>query len=227
MRHVFVETNWVVSYAAPAHHKLQVPAAEELLDRAANNEILLHLPSICVSEARRPIQERFKVRTEADRIRQFLLWAKDEEHITEEETEITRRVLDKMEGFVKHDLGRLETTLAGLKGKPGLEIFDLTQIMAQRCTDLSFQKLGIQAFDQMILAAILVRSEELSKSGEEDIVFCEIDADLQPWNSDRELKQPLATLYDNARVWVYGDFLMQAPAKREGWPGQPAQAPKT
>ena len=75
MRHVFVETNWVVEYAAPAHRK--TPAALELLDRAAREEIRLYLPVISVTEARRPVAERFQVRTEADRVRQFLLWARD------------------------------------------------------------------------------------------------------------------------------------------------------
>jgi hypothetical protein len=221
MRHVFVETNWVVAFAAPAHHKLQVPAAADLLERAATNEILLHLPSVCVSEARHPIHERFQVRNEADRIRQFLLWATDEGHVSPEEEITTRKVLDKMEGFVKRDLGQLENTLASLKNKPGLEIFDVTETMAQRCTELSFQQLRLQAFDQLILAAVLVRSEQLLLAGENDIAFCELDADLQPWDRNRDLKQPLATLYDHAHVWVYGDFLMQAPAKPDGWPGPP------
>lgn len=226
MRQVFVETNWVVAFAAPAHHVLQVPAAAELLERAANKEIFLHLPSICISEARRPIHERFQVRSEADRIRQFLLWAKDEGHVNPEEDSTTRKVLDKMEGFVKRDLGQLEDTLASLKKKPGLEIFDVTQAMAQRCTEFSFLQLGLQAFDQLILAAILVRSEQLLLEGETDIAFCELDADMQPWDRNRDLKQALATLYDRGQVWVYGDFLMQAPAKRAGWPGSAPQPQK-
>jgi len=45
MRHVFVETNWVVECAAPAHHK--TPAALELLKRAASGELKLYLPVIC------------------------------------------------------------------------------------------------------------------------------------------------------------------------------------
>lgn len=220
MRHVFVETNWVVAYAAPAHHKLQVPAATDLLERAAVGEILLHLPSICISEARRPIQERFQVRTEADRIRQFVLWAKDQAYVNDEEAEATRRVLQKMENRVKHDLSQLETTLAELRLKKGLEIFDLSQQMSERCTELSFLKLDIEPFDQMILAAVLVRAEELLHAGETDISFCELDAHLQPWDKNRDLKQPLASLYDAAQVWVYGDFLLQAPARKHGGPAK-------
>jgi hypothetical protein len=42
MRHVFVETNWVFGYAAPAHHKRL--DAVELLKGAGANEIRIHLP---------------------------------------------------------------------------------------------------------------------------------------------------------------------------------------
>lgn len=224
MRHIFVETNWVVAFAAPAHHKLQVRAAAELLERAAAKEIVLHLPSICISEARRPIQERFQVRNEADRIRRFLLWAVGEAHITPEEDAITRKVLDKMEGFVKRDLGQLEDTLASLTQKTGLEIFDITQAMAQRCTELSFLQLGLEPFDQMVLAGVLVRSEQLLLAGEDDIALCELDTNLQPWDRNFDSKQPLTALYDNAHVWVYGDFLLQAPVKPDGWPAHLTQS---
>jgi hypothetical protein len=39
MRHVFVETNWIFDYAAPAHRK--DPAAVELLERAGRGEVTL------------------------------------------------------------------------------------------------------------------------------------------------------------------------------------------
>lgn len=118
MRHVFVETNWVVAYAAPAHHK--TPAAIELFDRAAKEEIKLYLPAICIAEARRPIFERFQVRTEADRVRQFLLWARDANIVDTAEDEATRRVLDRMESRVKADLDNVSDVFSTLKTAKGL-----------------------------------------------------------------------------------------------------------
>jgi hypothetical protein len=73
MRHVFVETNWVVGCAATAH--LKIPAALARLERAASEDLKLYLPTICIAEARRPIFERYQPKNEADRVRQFLLWA--------------------------------------------------------------------------------------------------------------------------------------------------------
>lgn len=70
MRHVFVETNWVFGYAAPAHHKRL--DALELLERARANEIQIHLPAPCLTEARQPIMRKCQPRNEADAIRQFL-----------------------------------------------------------------------------------------------------------------------------------------------------------
>jgi hypothetical protein len=216
MRYVFVETNWVVAYAAPAHHK--IPAALDLLARAAEGELQLNLPVICLSEARRPILERFQSRNEADRVRQFLLWARDNQFVTAPDEEAARRVLDQMEGRVKADLDRLDEALENLKAAKGLQTFNLSQPMLERCASLSQARLDLQPFDQAILAAILVRAEELHAKGIDQMDFCELDAHLQPWDKDSRYKKPLTDLYDQARIWVYGDFLLQAPEKPAGWP---------
>jgi len=216
MRHVFVETNWVVACAAPAHHK--TPAALELLDRAAAGELQLYLPVICLSEARRPILARFQSRNEADRVRQFLLWARDNKFVDVKDEEATRRALEQMEKRVQTDLKKLEETLISLKTAKGVETFHLSQPMLERCATLSLAKLDLQPFDQAILAAILVRAEELHAEGIDQMDFCELDSDLQPWDKDRRAKQPLTGFYEKARIWVYGDFSLQSPEKPPGWP---------
>lgn len=218
MLHVFVETNWVVAYAASAHSRLRAPAASKLLERAAHGDLTLHLPSVCLAEARRPLHQDSQVRTIADRVRQFLSWAKDRQRVTPEEDEVTRRVMDKMESLIRTDLDRLENTLQGLRHQAGIEVFDISSEMAHRCTELSFSGLELKPFDQMILAAVLVRAEELLRSGYKDLAFCELDADLKPWDSQRNPKSVLKSLYDKAQIWVYGDFLLQAPVKPEDWP---------
>jgi len=67
MRYVFVETNWVVDYAVPVHR--QAPAAHALMERARRGELKLYLPSLCITEARKAIVNRFQPRSEADAIR--------------------------------------------------------------------------------------------------------------------------------------------------------------
>jgi hypothetical protein len=220
MRHVFVETNWVVGCAAPAHHK--IPAALTLLERAASGELKLYLPTVCITEARRPIFERFQSKTEADRVRQFLLWARDNKFVDAKDEEAARRVLDQMQGRVKAELDNLDETLKSLAHAKGVEIFHLDQEMLERCTELSHAKLDLQPFDQAILAAILVRAGQLAKEGVDQTELCELDSHLQPWDKDSRPKKPLVEFYDQAHIWVYGDFLLQAPEKPEGWPNQPA-----
>lgn len=216
MRHVFVETNWVVACAAPAHHK--TPAALELLERARLEELMLHVPAISMAEARRPISERYQSRMEAERIRQYLLWARDQKIVTPENEAVVRGVIDQMENRVKADLAKLDQTLQDLGSAKGVDVFDLTQPMLGLCCELSYTKLGLQPFDQAILAAILVRADDLAKEGVTETEFCELDQDLQPWDKKSNPKSLLTELYDARRIWVYGDFLLQSPEKYEGWP---------
>jgi hypothetical protein len=191
----------------PAHRK--TPAALELLDRAAREEIRLYLPVICVTEARRPVAERFQVRTEADRVRQFLLWARDTGIVDAAEDETTRRVLDRMESRVKADLDRVDDSLDSLRVATGVEVFNLDQEMLERCASLSYLRLDLKPFDQAILASILVRAEQLRSKGVDETDFCELDSDLQPWDKDRNPKRQLAELYNEARISVYGDVLLK------------------
>jgi hypothetical protein len=214
VRHVFVETNWLVGYAAPAHHK--VYAAVDLIKKANRGEVQLYLPSVCIAECRRPIREKFQVRVEADRVRRFLLWAKANEIVARDAEEAVRRTLDQMEALVKRDLDLLDPLLIDLRNERGIEIFNLTEGMIERCTELSH--LGLQPFDQAIFAAILVKAETLKRAGIQQFAFCELDSDLQPWDKHGERKESLAALYDQAAIWVYQDFLLEKPEMPQGWP---------
>ena len=151
-------------------------------------------------------------------MRQFLLRAKEEGIISAEEDRTTREVLDRFEQQIHAELRQLESTLASLRGERGLEIFPLKENMLERAVSLSTLDLSLKPFDQAILAAVLVRAEELRDAGETDVCFCETDADLQPWNKRGRGKQPLTGLYDAAGVWVYGDFEFRDQERPDNWP---------
>jgi hypothetical protein len=89
--------------------------------------------------------------------------------------------------------------------------------MLERAVLLSTLGLALQPFDQAILAAVIVRAEELLSEGEVDFCFCETDADLQPWDKHGQAKRPLTDLYDAVSVWVYRDFNLLAPERPEDW----------
>jgi predicted nucleic acid-binding protein len=217
MKHVFVETNWVVEYGAPAH--LRPPKAVELVERAAKGDLRLYVPSICLTEARHPIRKKFNPRASSDSLRSYLAWASTQGTLKAADIETLRRVLDKYEGAVLAELGHVEERMELLLNHPAIEVFPLSEEMLARALELSLQNLDLKPFDQAILAAVLVRSQALRDLGAQDIAFCELDGDLQPWDKDGRSKQPLTELYDAAGVWVYGDFAMESPAKRSGFTG--------
>jgi hypothetical protein len=114
MRHVFIETNWVVDYCAPAYQRSL--AAIRLLEAANSGKVQLHLPAPCLAEARSAIRIKFQPK-EANRLREYLKWAKANGHVEAQMEEATRRVLDQFEGLVKRDLDNLEARLEGLKAE--------------------------------------------------------------------------------------------------------------
>jgi len=171
-----------------------------------------------VTEARPPILSKCQPRYEADAIRRFLSRARSEGTVSPEQERATREVLDRFELQVRRELGQLDDILASLRGQPGLEIFPLNERMLERAVALSELDLSLKPFDQAILAAVLVRAEELRAAGGLELCFCETEADLQPWGRRGEAKRPLAALYDAAQVWVYGDFDLNSPERPEHWP---------
>jgi hypothetical protein len=72
MHHVFVETNWVYGYAAPAHQK--VPEAVTLLGRAKRGEFILHIPNVSFAEARHSIQTKCQP-VDGPGIHRYFRWA--------------------------------------------------------------------------------------------------------------------------------------------------------
>ncbi len=212
MPHVFVETNWLFAYAAPAHH--QVRAAAKLLERAQRGEFTLHFPNICLGEARQAIRTKCQPRTEANGIRRFLSWATPAGSITPEHANITRTVLEKYESSIQEDLNKLDDNLRILADLPCIDIFGLDDTMLDRATALALAGIAPKPFDHAILAGILVTAQRLWESGERGLSFCEADADLQPWGRYGDAKPELRAAYDQAHIWVYGDFTLAQPTRR-------------
>jgi len=96
--------------------------------------------------------------------------------------------------------------------------------MLDRAIDLAQTDLSLGPFDQAILAAISAVQRNFRSQGETELCFCVTDADLQPWDKRGNAKQVLTRLYDEALVWVYGDFGMNAPERPDDWPDLNATA---
>jgi len=128
---------------------------------------------------------------------------------------VTRTVLDKYESSVKHDLNNLDSNLRSLAALSHLTVFGLDDEMLEVATNLALDGIAAKPFDHAILASVLVRSSRLWAAGERGISFCEADADLQPWDRDGNPKPTLKAAYDEAHVWVYGDFTLTQPPRPE------------
>src|SRR5258708_27466370 len=209
--HIFVETNRLFAYAAPAHH--QVPAAAELLDRARRGEFTVHMPNICLGEARQATLTKCQPGHEANALRRFLTWGLPAGHVTEADAATARVILSKYESSIKQDLDNLDNTLRTLAGLPCIDVFGLDDTMLDRATALALAGIAPKPFDHAILAGILVNAQRLWERGERDLSFCEADADLQPWGRYGDVKPELRAAYDQAHVWVYGDFTLTQPIR--------------
>jgi len=204
---VLVETNWVVDVIAPAH--LQTPQAVQLLQRAREGEFELYVPAISLTEARETVRRRFAPRSRSDDMRQFLRWANAQGRVTIEDANTAFRVLDQFDGLVGNELAKIPERLDNLASDPGLKVFPLSEPMLECQVSLGAMELSLKPYDLAILGAILVKGEELRRAGHTWVGFCELDSDLQPWNSRGEPKPILSELYNNSQIWVYGDFLVE------------------
>jgi predicted nucleic acid-binding protein len=92
MSHVFVETNWLYAYAAPAHHK--VSAAVELLEGAKRGEFVLHIPNASFAEALQSIQTKCQP-VDGPGIHRYVRWAHKNGELDDKQAEIAHQLADK------------------------------------------------------------------------------------------------------------------------------------
>ncbi len=213
---VLVETNWVVDVIAPAH--LQSPQAIQLLQRAQADEFKLYVPAICFTEARETVPRRFAPRSRSEDLRKFVRWARDESRVTLEDAKTAFRVFDQFDGLVANELTKVSDRLNDLAKHPSLSVFPLSEPMLERQISLGAMELSLKPYDLAVLAAVIVKSEELQRKGHPWVGLCELDSDLQPWDKSGARKPILSDLYNNSRIWVYSDFLLEDINKLpDGW----------
>jgi hypothetical protein len=90
-RHLFVETNWLHEYAAPAHHK--VPAAVTLLEKAQRGDFFLQIPNVSIAEARLSIQTKCQP-TDGPGMHRYIRWAHKSGELNDGQAEDAHRLAD-------------------------------------------------------------------------------------------------------------------------------------
>jgi hypothetical protein len=211
MPHVFVETNWLHDYAAPAHHK--VPAAVALLERAQRGEFTLHIPNVSFAEARQSIQIKCQP-LDGPGVHRYIRWAHKNGQLNEAQARDAHQLADKYVQSISNELGAVSSILKRVADLPYVKMFALDDEMLDLANQLALTRVAQKPFDHAILAGILVSSSRLWNQGERGISLAEMDSDLQPWGSKGAPKDDLRKLYDDAHIWVYGDFTLQFPPRR-------------
>ncbi|WP_286392971.1 hypothetical protein [Pseudanabaena mucicola] len=201
---VLVETNWVVDIIAPAH--LQDPQALKLLNRASAGEIKLYVPAICFAEARETVPRRFAPRSRSEDLRKFVRWAKTNGKVLPQDAEIALKVFDQFDGLVASELTKVSERLGELADLPYLHLFSLSEQMLERQVAIGALNFALKPFDLAILAAVLVKAEELFVANNEEVYFCELDSDLHPWDKSGSPKAIIKKLYDDSHIRVYENF---------------------
>jgi hypothetical protein len=214
MHHVFVETNWLHDYAAPAYHK--VPEAVTLLERAQRGELILHIPNVSFAEARQSIQMKCQP-VDGPGIHRYIRWVQRTGELDEAQTTGAHRLADKYVQSINKELGAVPLILDELASLPCVKVFALDDAMLELANQLALTKVAQKPFDHAILAGILVSCSRLWNQGERGISFAELDSDLQPWGKNGARKDDLRMLYDDAHVWVYSDFTLQFPQRNAGF----------
>jgi hypothetical protein len=178
------------------------------LRRAREGELALHLPAICLREGRHAIQQKCQPRI-PEQLRGFVHAAKSEGLLSAEQEGAVSQALEFYTASINKELGVLEETLERLRCAPGVDAYALSDEMLERSITLRSDGpdwFRHKAFDEAILAAILVRARQLRESGVEALSFCTLDSDLQPWTKNRGKREPLAGLYEREGIQVYSDF---------------------
>jgi len=137
MRHVFLETNWLVAVAAPAHDR--TPAALELLDSARDARIRVYIPACGIGEAKKTIRRSFQPK-EADRLRSYVRWAVEQNLLDQETAESAREMLLSFQGHITSELAHLNDTLRGITTAAGVEVVPLDGTVLDMSLELHLRK---------------------------------------------------------------------------------------
>ena len=203
MKHVFVESNWVVEAFAPS--STRTPEAESLLTRARSGELTLHVPSIALREGEAVIRSKYPARVP----RELRAFRSLDTRLGALERDVVDQFLERYVQSVRSNALALSRNLDQLATTAGVDVFPLNDASLRRVLELRGENPGIalKPFDEAILAAVLVRVGELACSA----YFCTLDADFLPRPTNK-----LSELYAIAGVDILATFQVPLQAHRRG-----------
>ncbi len=206
MKHVFVETNWVFNYAAPAHKR--TPDAIALAEAAKAGNLKLYLPAVSLREGENAIRQKCQPKRDSANLRRFRLWAFAHKQIDQNTDDAVTKFLNIYDRATNRDLNDLETRINKIRSLSGVEVFGLSDAMLTKAIELRSLVGHLNPFDEAILAAILVKATELRTSvgPNDDFELCELDRDLAPFDKKGNPRKEFADLYKPLGISFRSDF---------------------
>lgn len=164
----------------------------------------IHVPYICFREAKAVILRKHQPK-EHSALQQFRKWAKDQQLIDESTSATVNSFLHVFANTVTTELTRIDQRLREVESAPGVDVFALNERMLERSIELRVEVPDppLKPFDEVILAAVLVRAATLAPGPRR--AFCTLDLDLSPVVRGSTRKH-LKAVYDAAQIEVRTTF---------------------
>jgi hypothetical protein len=194
MKHVFVETNFLIDLLRPFPSK----DAEQLFARNDGVSLRLYIPWCAQSEAWRTLKDRIIAEdlgfTKA--MMKFVVrrWLADRTLFDKAEVEKVQDLADADRSAALQSLEqRLDDTVAKM------ERIDPSPAVVARTLRV-FKVKSLKPFDEMVLGAVLSKATDLYAANERDLHFCDLDSDLVSQHP------PLVAEYQSCGLAVHQDF---------------------
>lgn len=194
MKHVFVETNFLIDLLRPFPSK----DAENLFARNNGVDVRLYIPWCSRSEAWRTLKDRIIGEdlgfTKAMMNFAVRRWVADK-------TLFDKREIDKLRDLANADRSAALTSLEQRidEAVAKMESIDPSPAVVARTLQV-FKIKSLKPFDEMVLGAVLSKATELYAANERDLYFCDLDADLASQHP------PLVAEYLSCGLTVRQDF---------------------
>jgi predicted nucleic acid-binding protein len=196
MKHVFVETNFLVSLLRPSPDR----EALDLFDRNDGVGLRLYVPWCSQGEAHRTLTQHI-IKADlgfTDSMMKFVVrrWLADPALFDKKEidkvkhlAEIERRdAMSTLDQRINDHVGCMERI------EPTVDVVNRTLRV--------FAVKSLKPFDEMVLGAVLAKATELWTKGERELFFCELDGDLASQHP------PLLQEYASCGLRVLPDFVV-------------------
>lgn len=178
MKHVFVETNFLIELLRPLPTPKDGQDARRLLERAGQGEVTLYLPWCSLVEARRTLVD--KIREDlgfAENMMTFAVKA-----FTTKTARFDKREIDKLYDQARkarsEAVGTLHQQVDGIAAQTTL--IRPTEDVINKTLQI-FNIKSLKPFDEMVLGAVLQKAAELHGAGQQDLCFCNLNKnDFKP-----------------------------------------------